>query len=323
MIFYMKCYSFLQLALAGSSYSISQDSNYIDRAIKFQWLIHKADSLNNEHNYYTAGKYYDSAFFLMGNLGFFYDQFRAAKNWLSMGEKDKCLKYVELIPKSRYFSLDDKVVIYNHIKNDSLFFIIHNEKVYHKVLHQLASIKINQEKKYNKALSIKLDSIFINDQFERSKIDTMIQLYGRNSIQLKELWKKINYNDSINVSFVTHLLQGKGWLGEDVVGKNGLNTIFLVIQHANINIQKKYFASLKKIAFRGGGDLWNFAYLADRIQVQLGRSQSYGSQFYFNTQMNVNTFYPIRDERHLNMRRYKVGLEPIEYYAKKYNIKRM
>ena len=53
------------------------------------------------------------------------------------------------------------------------------------------------------------------------KVDSIKNIYGKESKELMELWNKINYNDSTNILFVTNILKAKGWVGENVVGRGG------------------------------------------------------------------------------------------------------
>ena len=61
--------------------------------------------------------------------------------------------------------------------------------------------------------------------------------------------------------------------------------------------------------------LINYAYLKDRINVNRGRLQIYGTQFYLKN----NKLVPraIRDKKNLNKRRKKYGLETFAIYQKK------
>ena len=63
----------------------------------------------------------------------------------------------------------------------------------------------------------------------------------------------------------------------------------------------------------------DFALLQDRVLMGQGKKQIYGSQVVFNKR-GEQEFYPIVDEKNVNIRRKKAGLEPIEEYAKYFGI---
>jgi len=50
---------------------------------------------------------------------------------------------------------------------------------------------------------------------------------------VQSLLKKLQTKDSINLIKVKKMIDTHGWLGPDEVGKQGAQTIFLVIQHAD------------------------------------------------------------------------------------------
>lgn len=63
----------------------------------------------------------------------------------------------------------------------------------------------------------------------------------------------------------------------------------------------------------------DFALLQDRVLMGQGKKQIYGSQVVFNKR-GEQEFYPIEDEKNVNNRREKAGLQPIEEYAKYFSI---
>lgn len=61
------------------------------------------------------------------------------------------------------------------------------------------------------------------------------------------------------------------------------------------------------------------AMMQDRILMREGKKQIYGSQVVYN-KTGEQIFYPIEDETNVNIRREKVGLQPLEEYAKYFGI---
>jgi hypothetical protein len=53
--------------------------------------------------------------------------------------------------------------------------------------------------------------------------------------------------------------------------------------------------------------------------MRQGKKQIYGSQVVFS-KTGEPEFYPIDDEKNVNIRRKKVGMQPIEEYAKYFGI---
>lgn len=126
--------------------------------------------------------------------------------------------------------------------------------------------------------------------------------------------------DSLNLIKVTLLIEKYGWPGKSFVGNKGNYTVWLVIQHADLNTQLKYLSLLQQSVADGESRPCDLALLEDRILMRQDKKQSYGSQIWFNKMTGQQEIWPIEDEIHLNERRLKVGLEPMEDYAKHFGI---
>ena len=129
-----------------------------------------------------------------------------------------------------------------------------------------------------------------------------------------------DYIDSCNQVQVERLISKYGWLGKSFVGINGNRTVFLVIQHADLAKQEKYLPLMQKSVEDGESFASDLALLQDRILMRQGKKQIYGSQIVFDKKTGAQVFYPIEDEKNVNERRKKVGLQPMEEYAKYFGI---
>lgn len=129
----------------------------------------------------------------------------------------------------------------------------------------------------------------------------------------------VNYIDSCNLVQVEKLIATYGWPGKSFVGARGNQTVFLVIQHAGLATQEKYLPLMRESVNRGESSASDFALLQDRVLMRQGKKQIYGSQVVFN-KTGGQEFYPIEDEKNVNERRAKVGLQPLEEYAKYFGI---
>ncbi len=137
---------------------------------------------------------------------------------------------------------------------------------------------------------------------------------------MKYYWELISKQDSINQIEVVNILDKHGWVGTDLVGKNGNKALWLVIQHAPIKIQEKYLPSLKKSVRHGLTPGHYLALLEDRILMKNGKPQTYGSQIITNQNTGKKEVYKIKDPVNVNKRRKEVGLESIESYLSSWGI---
>lgn len=125
--------------------------------------------------------------------------------------------------------------------------------------------------------------------------------------------------DSSNLVFVEALIKNYGWPGKSFLGARGNNTVFLVIQHAELPAQEKYLPMLIQSVADSESRPCDLALLQDRVLMREGKKQIYGSQVVPNNKGTMD-FYPIEDEKNVNIRRAKMGFPSIEEYAAYFGI---
>lgn len=139
-------------------------------------------------------------------------------------------------------------------------------------------------------------------------------------------WPGMSFHqvDSVNeVRLEGIIAKVGGYPGLDVVGASQKNTAWLVIQHAPIAFQERYYPLVEQAADEGQIALADWAYLVDRMRMNRGEKQIYGSQLWLPDR-NASTLYqiyPLEDPFHVNERRAAVGLGPIEDYIAGWGLK--
>lgn len=126
--------------------------------------------------------------------------------------------------------------------------------------------------------------------------------------------------DKENQQIVVSIIEKCGFPTVEGHGYKSVETVFLVLQHAGKGLRSKYFPLIKESA--GKGDLsWSIvALMEDRMLMDRGEKQKYGSQVRKNNGSDEWFLYPIHDPENVNERRAKIGLEPIEDYLKNFDI---
>ncbi len=129
----------------------------------------------------------------------------------------------------------------------------------------------------------------------------------------------IHFIDSSNLAQVELLISKYGWMGRSFVGDRANSALFFVIQHADLETQLKYVPLLQNSVELGESRPSNLALMQDRILMRQGKRQLYGSQVVLNDR-GKQVFYPIEDEKNVNVRRAKIGMQSLEEYAKLFGI---
>ncbi len=134
------------------------------------------------------------------------------------------------------------------------------------------------------------------------------------------LWEKQEKIDQRNIKRLAQIIEKYGWPSRSLIGKEGSVTAFLIVQHADLAYQKKYFPLLKEAVSKGEADPDDAALLEDRILMFEGKKQLYGTQLRFNEVTKQMELWPIEDEERVDARRASVGLEPIAEYVKRFGL---
>ncbi|WP_298509278.1 DUF6624 domain-containing protein [uncultured Kordia sp.] len=170
-----------------------------------------------------------------------------------------------------------------------------------------------------KLLKAQLETIRIEDQTLRQLLPEAEAKFGRNSDELAYIWKLIHEQDSINEKKVLHIIDTYGWLSKNKVGEMANQTLWLVVQHAEIDTQEKYLPYLVTSVNNNESDGWYLAFLKDRILMRNGKKQHYGTQVKKDKKSGFTYIYPIANAHKVNERRRAIGLNSIEEYAKTNN----
>lgn len=160
-----------------------------------------------------------------------------------------------------------------------------------------------------------LDSVHALDQNGRGELQEVRAKFGNQSRELEQLWKRINQQDSVDQVIVSGILDQYGWLGPDEVGDSAGMALFLVVQHSNLPMQEKYLPMLRDAVEKSKATGEYLAYLEDRIAVDIGGEQTYGTQMGMMSATGEYFIRPIKDPEHVDERRASVGLKPLNWYV--------
>jgi hypothetical protein len=277
------------------------------------YFIKKADSLYETNDFKNSALNYSLAFKTNNWNGRTTDRYNAACSWALAGNADSAFSQLYRITKT-YYSY------YNHIIEDNDLVSLHNDQRWKPLMDTFKINKENAEAKLNKPLAALLDTIYNSDQGDRRKIATIQQQHGEQSKQMDSLWKKITYEDSINLIEVKKIIDTYGWLGPDEIGQQGSSTLFLVIQHSDSLTQVTYLPLMRKAVKEGKAQPQELALLEDRVLIKQGKKQIYGSQIRSDSKTGKYYVLPLEDPDNVDKRRMEVGLEPLAGYVSHWNI---
>lgn len=274
-------------------------------------LISEANKLYETKDYKMSADLYDKAFKIESeNPSHLYNG--ACSSSLA-GDTKKAFKWLNLSIEKGWTNL-------KHLNSDTDLENLHSKKEWGKTIEKLEKKLALIEANYDKPLQAELLAIHEEDQKYRVQMNETQKKFGPNSKEMNDLWRITNQKDSINLLKVKKILDEKGWVGKDKVGAQANSALFLVIQHSDLETQKKYLPMMKDAVTKGNASPGSLALLIDRIEIREGRKQIYGSQI--GIIQSNNTFYvsPLIDPDNVDKRRAEVGLGPISDYLKNWDL---
>lgn len=193
-----------------------------------------------------------------------------------------------------------------HLTEDVDLFKLHADPRWSSLVSSLAKKIAEAEQNFNKPLQQELLQIFKDDQNIRSQIGDVFKKYGQNSVQVQELEKLLVTTDHANLNKIAAVINVHGWVGPEQVGRRASNTLFLVIQHAELDVQLRYLPQMREAVKQPLSDAYWLAYLEDRIAIREGQKQKYGTQLWSVTgQLDYRS---LEDPENVEERRAKLGL---------------
>ena len=186
------------------------------------------------------------------------------------------------------------------------------------VFSQVTSYNFDPDK-INAQLAHKMDSLYQEDQKCRLEF-VKLRKEEASTESLDSIKRIMKEKDRSNLVFVTQLIDQYGWLSPQDIGFQGVQTLFLIIQHADLKTQKKYYPLILKAEREGNILSSNVAILEDRIAVREGRAQTYGSQGYYDSQKKKSFIYPLANLKKLDKLRKSRGLGLMKDYQKDWDV---
>ncbi len=132
----------------------------------------------------------------------------------------------------------------------------------------------------------------------------------------QELASQVRNVDQKNIARMKEIINTHGWPGKTLVGEDGANAAWLLVQHADKDRPfQKLCLALMAAAGPEEVSQSDLAYLTDRVRMGEGQPQIYGTQFWTDESGQFGP-QPIEDEALVNERRASVGLGSLADYKK-------
>lgn len=174
----------------------------------------------------------------------------------------------------------------------------------------------SEEKVENKSLQMELIRMYVDDQAARGNImEDIVTKYNLDTTQITQ--NGAVGIDERNRKRLKAIFAEYGFPTRKLVGRDAMFGVFLMIQHADEDKewQKSQLKNIEKAVTNGDLDGQSYAYLYDRIKINSGKPQLYGTQFAKVDPINeVVELAETKDLSGLNKRRRLLGMMPVDVY---------
>lgn len=205
-----------------------------------------------------------------------------------------------------------------HLKADTDLVSLHKDNRWKEIIGKIEKKQADElaKLKYPKIAKM-LDSMEVSDQTGRNKMTELTNKgFKQNSSEMLQAFKDMVNADSLNMIVLKKLFREYGFLGFEEVGKQGSSNFWLMMQHCDKDpkFQEEVLSEMKKHIERKNANPSNYAYLIDRVNVNTGKPQVYGTQMKLNQDRTSYEPKIVIEPENLNKRRAEVGLGTIEEY---------
>jgi hypothetical protein len=159
--------------------------------------------------------------------------------------------------------------------------------------------------------------VYDNDQAAREWTKGMSSLSADEIVQYSTEMERV---DSLNQATVFGILDKEGWPSH--LSDKANRAIWIVIDHSDLAYRSKYLGLVKEKAEEGVLDKTDYAILNDRVLMEEGKPQIYGTQIKMAATIVEDELamqlclWPVEYPAALDSLRSTVGLSPIEEYLK-------
>lgn len=288
--------------------NISISALSTDKILGYNDYIHSADSCFMAGDYISASNSFESAFHTGDDIQGMH-LYNAACAAALAGLTDVAFERL-----MRRLALDTDWYI-NEPNKDNDLMALHDDARWAVYCDSIKMRRDRIEKDYNQPLRRKLLSIAESDQSIRQQYLAAVSSVPQDTALVTTLLKQMQDIDAANQEKICEILDSEGFAGTDKEG-NASMVYWLVIQHASVELQHKYFPLFVQAAERGDISRECVALMDDRIAMFENRPQKYG------TQIVDGKLYDLAEPDNVDALRKQMGMPPLDEYLKQMNATR-
>lgn len=172
---------------------------------------------------------------------------------------------------------------------------------------------------------VKEQIIYLTDKYEgfRQQKNEALNQKTPNHKRLMQIEKQIQSQLKINQAAAKKIVNAHGFPSISMVGEEASHKFWqmVIAMKQDPGFQTVVLKKMDVAVKNNDASTKDFAYLSDRVMVNQGLPQYYGTQIYFDQQENKYKPHPISNPRGINERRAEMGLVSLEAHVENTNNK--
>jgi hypothetical protein len=278
--------------------------------LAYQASVREADSLLANKQYLSAARKYSATFKSFGWKGYSTQRYNAAQSWALAGVADSAFFNLERIASKTNFS-DFKA-----LQQDTAFASLRNDARWPELLKLVKKNSGIVEATFDTLLFRLIDSLAIEDQKWREVSRNLKNSGNADSSQIAQAYDMMRRTDSLNHLVLVSIVDQYGFPDSDKLGAEGTGNFWLLVQHQDKypDFQERVLKLMEIAVGQNKASGKDYAYLMDRVLVNTGKPQVYGTQMTLNAAGTSFEPKPCINPEHLDERRASVGLGTIAAY---------
>jgi len=109
-------------------------------------------------------------------------------------------------------------------------------------------------------------------------VDLSVLPPGEIKVARKAMWAPIEEADAENEKALLAMIPPEGWFLKSRYGDKGAKAAFMIVQHSNLALWRRFVPVLEPLVAKGEVDGQSYGLMYDRLAINEGRPQRYGSQ---------------------------------------------
>jgi hypothetical protein len=160
-----------------------------------------------------------------------------------------------------------------------------------------------------------IDSLAVVDQQVQQDV-IAAAMAGKSKQEINPLMDRQDEVMRRHKPLLENILRTHGFPSYALVGKTSSHNFWLLVQHCDDDpaFQRQVLTLMGEEVRRGNADPRDYAYLVDRVNLNTGKSQVYGTQVTYRDGKAVPK--ALQDADRVDQRREEVGLKPLAEYLR-------